>query len=161
MPPTVESIISDILQREGPYSDHPNDRGGKTAWGISIKSHPEAWKDGPPTRDQARQIYLHWYVQRPGFDQISDPHLVAQLVDFAVHSGPQLASVKLQHVLGVEEDGLIGPETLGALLGRSSRDVSNAVAVERIKMIGRIIARDKFQAVWAAGWLKRATEFIR
>lgn len=159
--PNVDQIITEIIQREGGFTNHPNDRGGRTIYGISERAHPEVWVNGPPSEAQARMIYHYIYVQVPKFDQIRDPSLQAQLVDYGVHSGPTLATMKLQHILGVEEDGVLGPITLGAVENVEPIWLNNRLMVERLKMVGRIVARDKSQAVWASGWLNRIVEFMR
>jgi lysozyme family protein len=158
--PSIESIINDILKREGPATNDPNDHGGPTAFGISKKANPEAWADGKVTEAEAREIYARKYVDWPGFNQIHNPYLKAQLVDFGVNSGPQLAIMKLQEVLGVDVDGIIGPQTLSALDRADDRHTNNGLVAARIKMMGRIVKRDVSQLTYLNGWLNRALEFL-
>lgn len=156
----VEQIIEDILDVEGRFSNNPADRGGRTDFGIAERSNPEAWADGKVTREEAKAIYLRKYVLAPGFDKIEDQALAAQLVDFGVNSGPTLAISKLQACLGVEQDGVIGPETLAAIAGREARELNNQLVAERVKMIGRIVVKAKNQIVFLNGWLNRALSFL-
>ena len=160
--PTIEEIITEVLVKEGVSTDDPIDRGGRTAFGISEKSNPEAWADGKVTEEEARAIYETKYVKFPRFDQISDPHLQAQLIDYGVNSGSQLAIMELQKILGVAVDGIIGPETLEALEVNSYRIrvVNNQLAIARIKMFGRIVKKDPSQLKFIIGWLNRACEWI-
>ena len=158
---TIEEIITDILQREGGFVNNPADKGGRTDKGISEKHHPEAWADGKVTEAEARAIYLKKYALTPGFDKITDPHLQAQLVDFGVNSGPHMAIMKLQAILGTEQDGILGPKSLAAAGEMDPKYVNNRLMVERIRMIGRIVQRDRSQAAFIVGWLNRATEFLR
>lgn len=160
---SIDSIITDVLVREGGAiaTDHAADGGGRTQYGISERSHPDAWADGHVTEEEARAIYYNRYVKGPGFDAIPDAHLMAQLVDFGVLSGPAIAIQKLQTVLKVDADGILGPQTLHALSLRDSTQVGNLLVGERVKMIGRIISRNKSQAVFASGWLNRCVEFLR
>lgn len=154
-------LIDDILRREGGYVNNPADKGGRTNFGIAERSHPEAWADGKVTEDEARAIYINKYVKGPGFDKVSDPHLMAQLVDFGVNSGPAMATQKLQAVLKVTADGILGDETLAALAARDPREVGNLLVAERVKMIGRICVRDRSQIAFLNGWLSRCLEFLR
>ena len=159
--PTINQIILDIIEREGSTeSNHPADAGGRTKYGISARSNPDAWKNGPPTLEQAKAIYLQRYVQVPRFQLIRDPAIQAQLIDYGVTSGPQLAIMKLQTILGVNVDGILGPQTLGAMEGIDAGWLNNQLMVERLKMVGRIVARDKSQAVWVGGWINRIVEFL-
>src|SRR3990167_330613 len=156
----IDSIITDILSREGGFSNNPADRGGRTDKGITERDHHTAWADGTVTDKEARDIYRQKYVNGPGFDRVTSTPLMAQLVDFGVNSGPQLAIMKLQGILDVTVDGVLGPETLAALSTREPREVCNLLAVERIKMLGRICVRDKSQIVFLNGWIARAVQFI-
>jgi lysozyme family protein len=157
----VDQIIDDVIRREGGYSNNPADRGGRTKYGITERDHPDLWADGDVTLDEARSRFYSRYVITPGFDKISDPHLMAQLVDFGVNSGPFIAIQKLQIVLGTKSDGVLGPKTIAALSHRDSREVGNLLVGERVKMLGRICVRDKSQITFLNGWLNRATEFLR
>lgn len=158
---SVDKIIDDILAREGGLVNHKDDRGGRTNYGIAERSHPEAWADGVVTEAEAREIYLKKYVHGPNFHRIPDPHLMAQLVDFGVNSGPSIAIQKLQAVLGVKVDGILGEKTLDALSKRDVREVSNKLVAERVKMIGRICVKNPSQLAFLNGWLNRAFEFLK
>jgi len=157
---TTDDIITDIIRREGPATDDPLDIGGRTAFGISETANPQAWADGRVTEAEARAIYERKYVNGPRFNKIQDPTLKAQLVDFGVNSGPLIAIMKLQFILGVDVDGVIGPQTLGVLDLLPAADVNNALMVERVKMIGRIVQRNPSQLKYLSGWLNRALDFM-
>jgi lysozyme family protein len=165
----LTDVIASLIQREGGFSDHPHDPGGPTNYGIT-QATLQWWLKRPVTvRDiqaitpeLASEIYTTLYVKNPGFDQLGVPeYLQAQLIDFGVNSGPRLAVMKLQTLLGVHPDGDIGPQTKEALLKSEPRTLNNLLAIERLKMIGRIISRDKSQAVFAAGWINRACSFYQ
>ena len=155
-------IIDDVLRREGgaASTNRKNDRGGRTQYGISEKSNPEAWKDGKVTEDEARAIYIAKYVTAPGFDKITDVRLQHQLVDFGVLSGPRVATQKLQEILGVPPDGMLGPITFAAIAARSARELNNLLVVQRVKLIGRICKNDSRQLENLNGWLNRALDFL-
>lgn len=158
--PTVNSIISDVITREGGLETNPADKGGPTIYGISQKNNPEAWKNGPPTEAEARAIFFNKYVKGPGFEQITDPALQAQLVDFGINSGPALAIMKLQGVLGVTADGVLGPGTLAALAKTHPEDTSVALAKARVLMLCRIVQKKPSQLQFLEGWVDRALSFI-
>jgi lysozyme family protein len=158
---STESEINDILQREGGYVNNPADKGGETAYGISKVANPDAWKNGPPTADEARAIYKKKYVEGPHFDQIQDPQLQAQLVDYGVNSGPSIAIQKLQQILGVPVDGILGPGTIAALSQLHPEDVANHLVALRVKMIGQIVSKNPSQVKFLNGWLDRALQFLQ
>ena len=164
MPNSLDDIVSDVIEREGgsAVTNRPNDPGGRTQYGISERSNPKAWLDGKVTEQEAKEIYLSKYVVWPKFHQIPATHtqLQAQLIDYGVHSGPQLAIQKLQMILNVEVDGVIGPRTLLAIRGCDPRILNNRLVVERVKMIGRVVQKNPGQLSDLSGFLNRALSFI-
>jgi lysozyme family protein len=157
---SISDTIGDVIRREGADSNDPLDAGGRTSKGISEKSNPEAWKDGIVTEAEARAIYESKYLRGPGFDKVQDEHLRDQLVDFGVNSGPAIAIQKLQEILNVKVDGVLGPVTLEALSTQNPIVINNLLVIARIKLIGRIISKAPTQVRFINGWLARACEFL-
>lgn len=156
----MSDVIGDIIKREGPETNDPVDKGGRTAYGISETSNPEAWKDGKVTEAEARSIYESKYVKGPGFDKITDPQLRNQLIDYGVNSGPAVAIIKLQQILGVEQDGVLGQATLAALKTLHPEDANNCLVAARVRMIGKIVSKNPSQIKFLNGWLDRALQFL-
>jgi lysozyme family protein len=159
-----DNIIDEILVNEGggQVTNDPNDKGGRTQFGISEKSNPEAWKDGKVTETEARKIYFDKYVKGPGFDKIEDPYLQVQLVDFGVNSGPMIAVKKLQQVMRLfQQDGILGPETLAMVKNFEPRMINNLLMGARIKMICSIVKKNPSQLTYLNGWIERALSFMR
>lgn len=156
-------IIADILQREGGSvaTNDSIDRGGRTQFGISERAHPQAWVDNKVTLEEAVDIYRRRYLEAPGFGKIEDPRLRAQLTDFGVLSGPACAIQKLQLILKQEADGVLGPKSLAAANSADPIILSNKLALERVKMIGRIVNKNPSQSRFLNGWLERALSFCR
>jgi lysozyme family protein len=154
-------IIEDIIRREGgaKATNTPGDLGGRTQYGVSERSFPEAWADGKVTEREAKDIYLQKFVKGPKYDHLPEV-IAAQVVDWAVTSGPYIATKGLQLALGVEADGVMGPQTLAAVQQADLRSLGNKVAVERLKMYGRLVSSKPTQAKFALGWITRAAEFI-
>ena len=159
----MSDLIDDIIAREGgaKATNNPKDKGGRTQYGIAEHANPKAWQDGKVTYEEARAIYDAKYVRGPGFDKVTDEKLQAQLVDFGVTSGPSIAIAKVQGILKVDQDGILGPKTLSAINSSDPVILSNKLALERVKMIGRIVAKNPSQATFLNGWLNRALEFMR
>lgn len=157
----MSGTIDEILRREGGAvsTDDPADKGGRTQYGIAEASNPDAWKDGKVTEEEARAIYERKYLLGPGFDKILFTPLRDQLVDFGVTSGPHLAIINLQTLLGVEPDGVLGPHTLSHI-PQDARRVNNELIASRIRMIGRLCQKNPSQLKFLSGWLNRALEFL-
>ena len=164
---TADEIIEAILVREGqgtpPYYDGL-DAGGRTAWGISERFHPEAWTHGPPSREQAKAIYLRRYVapftplQTAGLDE----RVRIALIDDAVLSGVTTAIKTLQRVLDVPEDGVIGPRTIAAAV-KANHDgpwLLIQVVKQRAHRLARIVERYHDQAQYIVGWIDRCLSHL-
>lgn len=159
----MTDVIDDVIAREGggKVTNNPIDKGGRTQYGISERSNPEAWADGKVTADEARAIYIRKYVEGPGFDKITDPQLRNQLIDFGVNSGPAVAIQKLQAIVGVTTDGVVGPDTLAALSKLHPDDVCNSLVAARIRMICKIVQKNPSQLQFLLGWCDRALQFLQ
>jgi lysozyme family protein len=131
MATNVDALIDEVIQREGGYVDHPNDRGGPTRYGITqatarANGYQGAMRDLP--RELAVTIYRQQYWLKPRLDQIDAraPTIAERLFDIGVNSGPATGVRFLQRSLNVlnhegqpyrdiAADGLVGPGTIGAL----------------------------------------------
>ena len=162
--PSIEEIITDVIQAEGgaAVTNDPVDAGDRTQYGISEAANPAAWADGAVTEKEAREIYLQKYVVWPKFHTIPPSHakLQAQLIDFGVTSGPQHVIQQLQRLLGVDVDSKLGPQTLQAIRNTDPRILNNNLMAIRIKMVGRVVAKNPTQIKWLNGWLNRCLEFM-
>lgn len=159
-----EDIIPRILQREGGYVNHPNDRGGATNYGITQRVYQE-WKSDPAadvknlTMSEAAQIYrVHYWL--PGKVEqlpaaIRDIHF-----DAAVNHGVVRAAKLLQTASGVTVDGEIGPNTIAAANALNPELLKLRYIVARYKFYGEIVQRDRSQSVFMAGWMNRMSHFI-
>jgi lysozyme family protein len=129
----IDSLIDDVIGREGGYSNHPADRGGPTRWGITqatARAHGYAGDMRRFPRAEAVAIYRRIYWHKPKFDRVADsaPALAAELFDTGVNMGSATAAGFLQRALNalnrgasdypdIAADGVIGPATLRALQG--------------------------------------------
>jgi lysozyme family protein len=159
----ADTIVDEVMRREDRTLSGvvTADTGGRTQFGISERANPGAWADGRVTEAEAREIYERTYVKGPKFDRIPDELLRAHLVDFGVNSGPMIAIMKLQGIIGADVDGVIGPDTLGRLATMPMDYVHTQLVVARIKLIGRIVTKDpRNQLKMLNGWLTRACEFL-
>lgn len=118
--------IKKILEAEGGYVDHPRDPGGCTNMGITLNTL-RYWRSTEVTcmdvklltEEEAVGIYAANY-----WDAVKANYLPTGLdllvFDMAVNAGPRRAARMLQKMVGVDDDGTIGPITLKAV-GRVAR----------------------------------------
>lgn len=128
---TIDRIIDALIDREGGYSDHPDDAGGPTCWGITEavarrSGYAGEMRDMP--RSVAEAIYRRQYVTGPRFHEAAalDEAVGEELVDTGVNMGIAVAARMLQRSLtalnrrqrdypDLQADGVIGEQTLAAL----------------------------------------------
>ena len=89
-----------------------NDRGGRTFAGIDQSSHPNFDFADPTPAGVVFEYANDWSSVRA--DELPDP-VGMTVANFAVNMGAGPAVRLLQAALGVKQDGLIGPLTLGAV----------------------------------------------
>ena len=104
-----------LIGHEGGFSNHPDDPGKQTKYGISKRSYPYEEIENL-TLQRAKQIYLTDYWQAAGCDRVPDT-VAFDLFDMAVNSGLSTSIKTLQRTVGAVPDGVIGPKTLMAING--------------------------------------------
>lgn len=121
-----KKALKHILKWEGGYVNDPVDPGGKTKYGISdrrdgrIDGKADLDGDGRGdkriedlTLDDAGKVYKSDYWDKVKGDDLIYP-IALMSFDCAVNQGVYKATRWMQRALGVKQDGIIGPITLGA-----------------------------------------------
>ena len=184
---TVDSLINDILRREGGYNDHKEDRGGATNHGVSLRYARGIGLDldgdndvdeddiKMVTPEVAAELYRRDFFYGPRIDRFPE-FLQAHVFDMAVNMGPRPAVRIVQrtcnlcrraapHLLKFDRllvDGFVGEITITAVRQcYRVMDTSfiNAVVDSRREAYMEIIARDPEQEKFRKGWMNRAEEF--
>ncbi|MBB5686207.1 glycoside hydrolase family 108 protein [Sphingobium boeckii] len=106
----VDSLIEEVIGREGGYSNHPADKGGPTRWGITqntARAHGFGGDMRHFPRAEAVAIYRRIYWLRPGFERVAShaPRVAAELFDTGVNMGPAIAVSFLQRALNALNRG--------------------------------------------------------
>lgn len=117
-----DQALKKLMELEGQYSNHPDDPGGETMFGITELSWqsyrgdddrlPESVRD--ITEEHARQYYLVEWWEHGCYDKLENQRLATLYFVSSVNMGEHRATQLLQICLGVEDDGLCGPKTLEA-----------------------------------------------
>lgn len=152
-----------LIGHEGGYVNHPEDPGGETNWGVTLRTAREAGYTGSMrdlTRDQAKEIYRTAYWGRAQAEQY-DGAIAFQVFDAAVNHGIGQAIRFLQRAVGVADDGAVGPVTLAAVRAMSVTDVLARFNAERLDFYTKLSTWPTFGKGWArrvVGNLKYAAE---
>ena len=164
----VDTILSDILQREGwpAYTNDERDKGGPTKGGITQRTL-EAWRGRRCTRkelrnlseDEALRILKRRYVEANGINRLDRLKIQAQVIDDAVLSGPYIAILDLQKALGnVLVDGICGIKTTRACVD-AGLNLPVQLAVIRALRLAKHVTKNPDQLCYLNGWLSRSLSF--
>lgn len=131
MAKSIDTLIEEVIAREGGYVNHPADRGGATNWGITEAVARRQGYMGDMRslpRSEAAAIYKRIYWLAPRFADVAAiaPRLAAELFDTGINMGTGTATGFLQRSLNalnregadypdLKVDRQIGPGTLAAL----------------------------------------------
>ena len=149
-----------LLEHEGGYVNHPSDPGGETNLGVTRAVYEQyagrQVMDGEMeglTHDDVYPIYKENYWDRVRGDDL--PSGVDWAVfDWGVNSGTSRAAKALQRVVGVEQDGGIGPMTLQAVASVESAGIIDQLHYMREGFYRSLSTFDTF----GRGWLRRNDE---
>jgi len=145
--------LKQVLKYEGGKVDDPRDPGGRTAFGVTQDTY-NAWrkKQNLPTADvftisqnEVAAIYRQEYWDRIHGDDLPSGVDFA-VFDFAVNSGVSRAAKYLQAVVGVTQDGQIGPATIQA----TKAYVAMAVTNKRLSFMQSLAIWSTFGKGWSA-----------
>ncbi len=104
--------ISLILAEEGGLSNHRQDPGGLTKYGISQRSYPTL-NIAALTLSEAQALYRRDYWNPIHGDELPSG-LDLLMLDCAINQGVVTTIQLLQQAIRIQDDGLLGPKTLAA-----------------------------------------------
>jgi lysozyme family protein len=160
---TIEAIIAGVIEREGGYSNDPNDAGGETMWGVTVAQARASGYAGPMRdlpRATAERIYRQRYVVGPEFDKIADMNapIGEELVDTGVNMGPEVAARFLQRALnGLNRGGRdFADMVVDGEAGRATRIALSAFLKLRGQVAGTTVLMRLLEAQQAVRYLEIA-----
>lgn len=116
-----EILMPFILSWEGGYGNHPQDKGGPTNKGVTLDTFRSFYGKERTIEDLKKITDEQWlHIFKTGFwdrwraDEIENQSLANLVVDWVYNSG-KWGITKVQKILGVKVDGVVGPKTLAAL----------------------------------------------
>jgi lysozyme family protein len=170
--------IPTTLRREGGYVNNPNDPGGATKYGVSLRwlkakglipeielmeNHPGS--DTPladvqqMTVDIATSFYQkYWWL--PAYEEITSQAVATKVFDTAVNVGAGRAARFLQQASGVIQDGDIGPATLAAVNEMPSLGLIIRFQDIQAQFYRNVVLAHPSEAGFLSGWLARAYDRV-
>lgn len=158
----AEILMPFVLRWEGGYSDDPDDRGGATNKGVTLATF-RRYYGSDATKGQLRamtdeqwlHIFRRGYWDKFRADEISSQSVADACVDWAWGSGTATAAKKVQAVLGVTADGIVGGQTLTAINAAQPRQLFAKIMAERLRYVESIAKNNPTQKKFLKGWKNR------
>jgi lysozyme family protein len=162
----VTKLVPHILKWEGGFVNDPDDLGGATNKGVTIKTYTFfRWRkhQSTPTIDDLKNIsdeeftaiLKEMYRDACRADRIESQSVANAIVDWAWNSGTVTAAKELQKALGVTVDGVIGNVTLSAINSIDAETMFDLVQKTRIAYLERICVSRPANKKFMKGWMNR------
>jgi len=163
MKENFDKALEMLLHHEGGYVNHPRDPGGETNLGVTRNTY-SSWvgrsiEDGEMknlTPADVAPIYKNEYWKRLKCDDLP-PGLDFFCFDWGVNSGVSRSAKALQGVIGVEQDGGIGPQTLKELADHDAKKLLQKMHDKRQGFYEGLKTFDTF----GKGWTRRNKEALK
>ena len=179
----VKKYAKWVLRWEGNYVNDPNDAGGETNKGITLKTWAGCGYDctekipevkmmryGKPviyknvtkslfemTDEQFTQILKSKYWDYWKADTIKSQSVAEMLVQWMWGSG--YTGVKeAQKVLGVAADGIVGSKTLAAVNSRNPKELWETLKKAREQFFRNLVTKRPSNEKFLKGWLNRLND---
>lgn len=170
------------------YCNHPNDPGGATYNGVSLRFLKQRGLDingdgkiniddiltlyRNKDQDSVDRIFYEAFWRDEGLDRFNDPHIQTVLYDSLVNTGPRQSAIFLQRALNfvsgssLKIDGVIGPKTLkcaNETCKGNGLAVAHAFLEARQKFHDTLVSNSPYKdgrnyRPFAAGWRNRVND---
>ncbi|MAN77770.1 MAG: hypothetical protein CML24_11405 [Rhizobiales bacterium] len=156
------SALTEVLAHEGGYVNNPADPGGPTNLGVTLGTAKRLGidVDGDGDTDiidikllqpvDAAKVYRAEYWNKVRGDDLPSG-LDFAVFDFAVNSGPGRAAKYLQALVGVAQDGSIGPKTLAAVAAYDPAKLIDRLCDRRMTFLRNL----SHWSTFGKGWTRR------
>ncbi|MGN1221257.1 MAG: glycoside hydrolase family 108 protein [Candidatus Cryptobacteroides sp.] len=155
-----------LLQLEGGYVWHPEDKGGPTNKGITLRTYRQYCGQDRTIADLKEMSFGTWskimkdqYWDKCRADEITNQSVAEIVVDWCINSGP-VGLRKVQEMLSLKPDGIVGPKTLVAINGANPQELFGRIKAARKQYFVDIVKRSPGQKAFMSGWMNRINSFI-
>ncbi len=167
----IDNFIPFVLKWEGGFVNDPEDSGGPTNMGVTLKTWQNIGYDKNDDgiideedlklifeQDLIESVLKPHYWDRWQADKIDNQSVANLLVDWLWMSG--VVGIKIpQQILYVKVDGVVGEATLDAINNHpSQQDLFEQIKSEREAYIERICLERPANNRFKKGWLNRLND---
>lgn len=150
-----DKCMAFVFAREAGYVNDPDDDGGPTNMGITMRTlaqwrgHPVSVQDVKDlAKGEARAIYHQHYWMTVSGDALP-PGVDLIAFDFGVNAGPVRAVMELQRALRIASDGHVGPITLRSIGAFTPTDLINRYTAARLSYYQGLAKWPVFKNGWS------------
>lgn len=162
-----------VLGKEGGFVDNPNDSGGATKFGVTLKVL-QLWRGKSVTVDDVRslekaevfEIYYDRYWLPVGCQEMTQYPVALAVFDATVLFGIGITMLYTQKALsdcgysGVTIDGHIGPKSIAALNQVDPARFLRVFHTLFTLRISKVVQDNPKNQVFKAGWLNRINAYL-
>jgi lysozyme family protein len=166
--------IAFVRAREGGYVNDLADSGGETYAGISRKNNPrwDGWAivdarkpltwnhtiEDVTLEGKINDFYENGYWKPLRLDEVKNQNVAGFLFDWAINSGAGVAVKTIQRLVGVIDDGEMGPATVSAI-NNSDISLFDRLKMSRQAFYRKLVIEHPADKKFLDGWLKRVNDF--
>ena len=171
-------VLEYVLNSEGGYVNHKNDRGGETYKGIARnfwgnwegwplidrmdrgkyrtdREFTEALEKLPKLNEKVAAFYKKEFWDRMRLDEVKSDKIKLLMMDFGVNFGHKRAVKYAQICSGAFVDSLIGPKTIAAINSTDGNKFCYQFLMECMEGYYSLVQRNDSQRVFFFGWIGR------
>lgn len=162
-----ELALEKVLQYEGGYTNHINDNGGETNFGITENVARDFGYSGDMrnlTLDIVKEIYHKKYWLTLKLNNISSYYISSYVFDMGVLHGIKRAGIIFQTAINfmsqikIDVDGVIGNKTLQAYEPLKKDLLLKHMKGLRYEFVHSLIENNPSQQIFFNGWVNRIME---
>lgn len=154
------------------YTNNPNDSGGPTKWGITLRSYTSFVGHivfpidiENLTEDKAKTFYFNRYWTPLLCEQMTHPEIAIAIFDTSVLYGVGTAALLAQEALSsigvpLKLDGFLGDKSIGALNAALPGAFIQSFQKMILDRIHQVITLNPKNESFRAGWQNRASRLL-
>lgn len=158
----AKNLMPHILRWEGGFVNDPDDAGGATMKGVTLATFRRFYGATATvarlkaiTDEQWLHIFKAGYWDKCRADEIRSQSVANAIVDWAYNSGVATAAKKVQAIVGVAVDGVIGARTISAINAADPKWLFGKIQLSRTAFVEAIVRNKPSQAKFLTGWKNR------
>jgi len=165
----IKKLSPIVAKWEAGFVNDPTDKGGATNMGITIGTWRQIGydktgdgiidiKDIRALDEHDFSAVLKIYWNRWQANRLINQSVANLLVDWVFTSGSWGIKIP-QRILGLKEDGVVGPATLKAVNSVNQKELFEKIFEARKKFFVDIVKNNPSQNRFLKGWLNRLKDF--